>query len=426
MPHDGATPTPVLNGTAKKGLRTTSPELDVFSLDFSKPLVWDATSDWATQFNALIKSPPLHSVVIEIAPEVAGQLLKLSNTKNRPKQSTHASHIGSVIAGDEYEMTGDTVKFSRTGKLLDGQHRLDGCIKAKTPLLTHVVFGLADDVFDVLDQGKKRTPGDILALCGIPEPVMAAGAIAWVKRLEAGTEGGGTFTRRELTPRKIRALALGPMKDIANYVKDARLVNVAYKHPPTMICGLLYLIGKYNAGVARDFAHEWVHGAKIGRNKNFDVLQQRINQIAHGNNGVVSRTVRAALLIQTFNHWHAHVVASPRALTWRKGWAFPTLEFNTERFKQGKSVAAREDTSLPAVKHRVHYVMTKMQDKKGFVSLPHEEIAKLANVSRGSVGYILGELCRGKQLSPVRGGKKGAPTTFQVIVPAVEVSKVEA
>ena len=432
MPHDGATPA-VINGKMRKGIHATYPKSDLSGFDFTKPLIWSADSDWATEFNTLVRTPPLHSVVVEIDPKVAEELLKLSNTKNRPKQWKHAARLGVAVSEDDYELTGDTIKFSKSGVLLDGQHRLDGGVKGKAPLLTHVVFGLNDDVFDILDQGKKRTAGDILGLCKIPEPVMVAGAIAWVLKIQSGVsmEGGNSIGKAgsTLTPRKIRALALGSMKDVANYVRDARLINVAYKHPPTMVCGLLYLIGQNDAGVARDFAHEWATGAKTGRNKNFDVLQQRINQIAHGNNGVVSRSVRAALLIQTFNHWHAHIIASPRALTWRKGWTFPTLEFNPGRFKEGKATETREDTSLPAVKYRVHYVLTQMQDKKGFVSISLDEIAKLANVSRGSVNYILSELARGKQISPVRSansGKKGSPGTYQVVVPAAEVKEVAA
>jgi hypothetical protein len=426
MPHDGATPAPVLNGTAKK---VYTPGKPIF--DFTKPLAWSADGNWATEFNELIRNPPLHSVVIDIAPKVAEQLMKLSNTKNRPKQTKHSQRICVEASSGSYEVTGDTIKFSKKGVLLDGQHRLDGCIKGKTAITSHVVFGLDDDVFDVLDQGKKRTPGDILALCGIPEATMVAGAISWVLRFEAGldvkSDGSGSLTQRgEITPRKIRTLALGKMKDIASYVKDARLVNTAYKHPPTMIAGLLYLIGKRDPNLARDFAHEWVHGAKIGRNKNFDILNQRIMSIANANNGVVHRGMRAALLIQTFNHWNSHIVATPRALTWRKGWTFPTLEFNADSFREGKTVQDRENTSLPAVKYRVHYVLTQMQDKNCESTVSIDEIARIANVSKNSVNYILAELCKGRQISKVRDGKKGAPATYRVNIGAVEIKKVEA
>lgn len=394
--------------------------------DFSRPLCW-GLENWAIEFHALRKRSPLHSVVIEIAPEVADKLLKLSNTRNRPMQRNHAAAMEALLAADEYAVTGDTVKFSKSGVLIDGQHRLEGAVKGKRVLVTHVIFGLPDDIFDVIDQGKKRTPADILAMLDIPAPAMVAAAITWVKRLESGDSGGeysGHYSRRHLTPRKIRELALGEMKDVAKYVREAEHIRVAYKHPPSMVCGLLYLIGRYDAGVARDFAHEWATGAKTGRNRNFDVLAQRISQVAHGNNGVVSRPLRAAMLIQTFNHWHAHRIAAPRSLTWRKGMTFPTLEFDPGRFRDGKDAEAREDTSLAAVKNRVLTVLTKRQDKKGFVSLPSDEIAKLANISRRSVPYILGELARGKQISPVRGARTSTgpdrrpmPATYQVIAP---------
>ena len=430
-PHDGATPTVITNGkAAKKGIHTMYPKSDPAKFDFSKPLVWSADSDWATEFNTLVRNPPLHSVVIEVAPEVAEQLLKLSNTKNRPKQKNHVTALSVATSGNNFELTGDTVKFSKRGVLLDGQHRLDGGRASKKSILTHAVFGLDDDIFDVLDQGKKRTPGDILALCGVTEPTLVAGAIGWVLRFESGLSGaldggGRSYGGAAITPRKIRSLALGSMKGIVDYIKHAKLINIAYKHPPTMIAALLYLIGKRDPHLANSFAEEWVHGAKIGRNKNFDVLNKRIMSIAHANNGLVARSTRAALLIQTFNHWNAGIVASDRAMAWRKGWTFPTLEFNPDSFKEGKATEQREDTSLPAVKHRVHYVLTQMQDTKGFVTISRDEIAKLANVSRGSVDYILKELVRGRQISPKStGAKRGSPSVYQVIIPAAEIKQV--
>jgi DNA-binding IscR family transcriptional regulator len=77
------------------------------------------------------------------------------------------------------------------------------------------------------------------------------------------------------------------------------------------------------------------------------------------------------------------------------------------------------------VKYRVHYVLTQLKDQKDEVSLSVEKIAELANVSKGSVSYILGELCRGKQIIQIREGRKNHPAAYQVVVPAVEVSQVE-
>lgn len=419
MPADGST-------VIEKGLEAADtprrPRLNLSKPDFSKPLVWNTPEDSLEEFHWLVKNPPLHSVVIHIGPKMAESLLKLSNTRNRPKQKTHESNLGKAIDADAYELTGDTVKVSKKAILLDGQHRLGACVKSKAPLLTHVVFGLDDDIFDVIDQGKKRTPGDVLALCGVPEPTMVAGAVAWVLKLQAGSAGQlGGGSGGSITPRVVRGLATGKMKSIANYVKEARLINVAYKHPPTMIAAMLYLIGQNDPAVARDFAHEWVNGAKVGRNKNFDVLNQRLQAIAHQNGGAIARPVRAALVIQTFNYWHAGMVASPRALTWKKGWTFPSFEFDKGKFVEGKKVQDRENTSLDAVKYRVHLVLTKMQDKHGEAHMTQKEISELANVSPGSVSYVLSELCKGRQISQVRGGKKGAPASYRINIPAAEI-----
>lgn len=419
MPADGSLNG--LEGVQKRKLHTSDGDID-----FSQPLVWDKPADALEEFHWLIKNPPLHSVVIHIGPAVAESLMKLSNTKNRPKQKTHESNIGITIKEDSYELTGDTVKFSKKSVLLDGQHRLGGCIKSKEPILTHVVFGLDDDIFDVIDQGKKRTPGDVLSLCGVPEPTMVAGAVSWVLSLQAGPIGrlqGGSGGR--VTPRIVRELATGKMKTIANYVKEARLINVAYKHPPTMIAAMLYMIGQRDPAIARDFAHEWVHGAKIGRNKNFDVLNQRLQAVAHANGGTINRVVRAALVIQTFNYWNAHMVAGYREMQWKKGWTFPAFEFDKTSFKEGKAIQERENTSLSAVKYRVHYVLTKTQDKKGEAALSLSDIAKTANVSRNSVPYILDELKKSKHISLVKPMANNKPAVYRVNVPAAEITQVE-
>lgn len=419
MPADGST-------VIEKGLEAADtprrPRLNLSKPDFSKPLVWNTPEDSLEEFHWLVKNPPLHSVVIHIGPKMAESLLKLSNIRNRPQTKSHSNRIGDSLGDEAFELTGDTLKFSKKGVLLDGQHRLFAATTRKLPLLSHAIFGLDDEVFDVLDQGKKRTPADILALCGVPDPTIVAGSIIWALKFEKGPAGmdGGSIPHKT-SPRTVRELALGRMKQISEWVREARLINVAYKHPPTMIGGLLYMIGRRDVGVARDFAHEWVNGAKIGRNKNFDVLNQRLQALAHQNGGVVNRMVRAALLIQTFNYWHAGMVASPRALTWKKGWTFPSIEFDKGKFVEGKKVQDRENTSLDAVKYRVHLVLTKMQDKHCEAHMTQKEISDLANVSPGSVSYVLSELCKSKQISQIRGGKKGAPASYRINVPAAEI-----
>lgn len=395
------------NGTAllsKSETATSAKSLSSRKRDFSKVLVWDSP-DCLGEFHDLCEDPPLHSVVIHMEPSVAEQLLLITNTDNRPLTQNHAAKIKRDITDEDFEMTGDTIKFSTKGVMLDGQHRLQAAVKAVRPLVSHVVFGLDGKIFDVLDQGRKRTAGDILAKEGIADHNTVAAAIAWVLRIRAAAGGyrndGGLYG---LTPRAIRKLAKREMKSMSDFVKDGKIISAAFKHPPSLCTAVLYCIGQQSEALASDFAHEWVHGARRGRNQNFDVLSGRLHQIARQSGGHINRMVRAALIIQTFNHWNAHVVASPRSLTWRKEWKFPTIETNADTFLHGKREAEKRDTSLSATQLRVLKAMAEGSEA-GLCTLSHAEIGKAANTPRGTVPYILSTLVEDDLIERESNGK---------------------
>ena len=60
--------------------------------------------------------------------------------------------------------TGECIKISKEGVILDGQHRLNAVIKANIPVYFHVAIGLDESVFDVIDTGKLRSSSDIFTI----------------------------------------------------------------------------------------------------------------------------------------------------------------------------------------------------------------------------------------------------------------------
>lgn len=70
------------------------------------------------------------------------------------------------MSRSEWELNGDSIRFSETGVLLDGQHRLAAIIKSGVSIETLVVTGLPDSVFDVIDVGARRSAGDVLDIRG--------------------------------------------------------------------------------------------------------------------------------------------------------------------------------------------------------------------------------------------------------------------
>lgn len=115
---------------------------------------------------------------ILVTPEAARKWLS-TNTHNRPTSPmVIARYRADMIAG-RWLYAGDPVRFSDDGVLLDGQHRLMALASVEEedfaiPLL--VMWGLAAETQRVMDQGRKRTPGQQLALDGVKDYNIVAAA----------------------------------------------------------------------------------------------------------------------------------------------------------------------------------------------------------------------------------------------------------
>jgi len=100
-----------------------------------------------------------------ISPEMAAAYLAL-NTHNRPLVKNRVETISNDITEGNYIFNGESIKFSATDQLLDGQHRLAAVVKAGKPIDSIVIRGLDAVAQDTVDTGARRTLGNVLALRG--------------------------------------------------------------------------------------------------------------------------------------------------------------------------------------------------------------------------------------------------------------------
>lgn len=101
-----------------------------------------------------------------ITPEMAKQFLS-NNTGNRQVKLNVVEKYANDIKYDRWKAnTGETIKISEKGRILDGQHRLHAIIKADQGLNFHLATGLDDSVFDVIDTGSNRTGTDVFTING--------------------------------------------------------------------------------------------------------------------------------------------------------------------------------------------------------------------------------------------------------------------
>lgn len=94
-----------------------------------------------------------------ITPEDAAALLAL-NTNNRDVREGTVKTYAAAMKRGEWSRTHQGIGISRTGRVLDGQHRLMAIVMSGVTVDMMVATGLNDDVFKDLDGHAKRSAAD--------------------------------------------------------------------------------------------------------------------------------------------------------------------------------------------------------------------------------------------------------------------------
>lgn len=107
----------------------------------------------------------MQTSIINITPAKAKLYLK-QNIGNRPLKEAHIRFLTGEIEKGNWKCNGESIKIGKNKQIVDGQHRLSAIVKANKSIKTVVMTGLDPDVFDTIDTGKNRSPGDTFALMG--------------------------------------------------------------------------------------------------------------------------------------------------------------------------------------------------------------------------------------------------------------------
>ncbi len=119
---------------------------------------------------------------VTITPYMASEWLK-HNSHNRKVRRAQVLYLKNQIIKGYWMYNGDAIRFSVTGKLIDGQHRLLALIEASSVLPgvtieSEVIHGISDKAFPTIDGNLPRTPAQSLEMEGFKETKLAASAAA--------------------------------------------------------------------------------------------------------------------------------------------------------------------------------------------------------------------------------------------------------
>lgn len=121
----------------------------------------------------------------EIGPEQAAEILQ-NNDHNRRVDWRVIDTYARQMDNGEWTFVGDPIRISTTGRLLDGQYRLNAIIQSQTTQKFTVIRGLPNETQPFMDVGKRRSPGDVFSMYDVPSPGPTAALTQLLMRYERG------------------------------------------------------------------------------------------------------------------------------------------------------------------------------------------------------------------------------------------------
>lgn len=237
-----------------------------------------------------------------ITPKKAEALLS-GNTKNRNPNKKIIEHYAQMMAnGDWKRNTFELIKVGKNGTLLDGQHRLMAVVESKTPIYFHVAYNVQEEIFDVLDTGKKRNPNDVFHIQGIKNAniipsiikkhvLLLNGKNSRNLKIMSNSEILDYYNSRPDFYQKVAR------ETANNYVKYMKLLT------PQMMGGFIaYIADCYDMDVSLDFIKDLVNGNNEKTNA-INLLTKKLIDTKLSKTHNMSEPLKTAYFLKTFIYW---------------------------------------------------------------------------------------------------------------------------
>lgn len=234
-----------------------------------------------------------------ITPEMAATMLEY-NTENRPCSPGTVKQYAELIRAGRWGVGGngtcEPIIFSDLPRLLSGQHRLQAIVEAGVPQRMLVVFGEPDGNFAYIDQGRRRTSGDIFAIYKVPNYVQAAAASAWIWKYENNKFANTPPSPQELYEFYLQHEGLQGSMAIGRAFQDSGLA------PPSMMIALHYLCARKNRKLADEFFRQVAEGVGITskRTPAYKLRKKLLNNQASAS-AKLSNLLIAAFTVKSWN-----------------------------------------------------------------------------------------------------------------------------
>lgn len=240
-----------------------------------------------------------------IRPIEAKEMLK-NNIGNRTlNQNRVTRYSNDIQKGMWVEDTGELIKISKSGKIIDGQHRLAAIIKSGIGLHLYIAYDVQDEVFQVIDSGKPRSAGDVFKIAGVKNYNNISAILQLYNNIYNNKSTSGTVAiERRLSSKELLSI----YNENPSYWDDVtkRSINFRLAFQSVLqiseIGALIALFDNYDSSVSNDFMSQLCKGVDV---TNYAIILLRNKLISDKLNTQqkISASIKRALIIKTWNYF---------------------------------------------------------------------------------------------------------------------------
>lgn len=170
---------------------------------------------------------------LHVDPSDAKSLLE-RNTNNRKLRETVVDYYANEMINGNWVDNGDPIRIARSGRLLNGQHRLSAVVKAGVSLPFHFLSNLSEESFERMDNGVGRTVSD--NLCISPSYSAVFKVIYVLKNYDKfyAFQGG----QRKVGPSQIKSVMTDEILQVLEEIPKTKRIQVtsSYVTAVTVFC----------------------------------------------------------------------------------------------------------------------------------------------------------------------------------------------
>lgn len=254
-----------------------------------------------------------------VTPELASKYLS-SNQGNRKISQRQVNFYYKQMVAGEWGATGDTIKISSEGRLLDGQHRLHALIRYDNPIEMFIAEGVDPELFPMIDTGKPRTASDVLSSSGVGRPTNLASTAKHIMIYDE--DQLGKAKHKDAAPSHKRILDfVRANPELEQIVEYASSINNKFKFMPLyMLATLYWIISHKNHAKAHEFMSQYGSGIGLSEDSPVRLLRERLMMDTVQKKKLSTRD-KAALFIMS---WNLFITGKTQShLRLQKNYTFP-------------------------------------------------------------------------------------------------------